>query len=182
MKDITFESSVIGSDQPCWIIAELSANQDGSPERAAELIQIAAAAGANAVKFQTYVVDDFVADFNRVTSWGPPDDRRHEPIGEMFSRYQLPWDSYAELWDLARSLGLTPFSSAFDLKSLKFVEDLGAEVHKIASSDVNNIPLLKAIAETGKPVILSTGCAHLGSEWIRTNFNPSLRSDIPHRS
>jgi sialic acid synthase SpsE len=162
MKDITFESSAIGRFQPCWIIAELSANQDGNPEKAAELIKIAAAAGVNAVKFQTYVVDDFVSDSARITSWGPPHDRRQEPIGDMFARNQLPWECYRGLWDLAHSLGLTAFSSAFDLKSLEFLEGLNTPVHKIASSDVNNEPLLKAIANTGKPVILSSGKSTLG--------------------
>ena len=142
-------------------VAEVSANHLGSLNRAKKIIQAASEAGANAVKFQTYTADTMTLNLPKF-SISP----EHELWGgrSLFSLYEeahTPWEWHAELFDYARLLGLIPFSSPFDLSAVDFLESLNAPLYKIASMETGDHELIRAVAETGKPVIMSTGA----TEW-----------------
>ena len=142
-------------------MAEVSANHLGSLERAKEIVSAAAKSGATAVKFQTYTADTMTLD---------TDDFRisqdHELWGgrRLYSLYQeahTPWEWHPELFELCRSLNVLPFSSPFDLSAIELLESLNAPMYKIASLETGDVQLIKAVAETGKPLIISTGA----TEW-----------------
>lgn len=147
----------IGGDSPCFIVAEIGANHDGDPKRAMELIEMAAAAGADAVKFQTYSASELVADPDRVLNWGREGYEREETIGALFDRLALPREAHKDLFDFAKSKGLVAFSTPFSLDGVDFLNDLNVPLWKVASSDVRDKRLLEYIASKTKPVILSTG-------------------------
>jgi N-acetylneuraminate synthase len=142
-------------------IAEVSANHLGSLERAKEIVVAAAKAGATAVKFQTYTADTMTLD---IDNFKVSDD--HELWGgrRLYSLYQeayTPWEWHSELFELCRSLSVLPFSSPFDLSAIEFLESLNAPMYKIASLETGDHRLIRAVAETGKPLIISTGA----TEW-----------------
>ncbi len=142
-------------------IAEVSANHLGSFERAKEIVVAAAKAGATAVKFQTYTaatmtldIDDFkVSDDHEL--WGG---RR---LYSLYEEAHTPWEWHPELFELCRTLNVLPFSSPFDLTAVAFLESLDAPMYKIASLETGDHSLINAVAETGKPLIISTGA----TEW-----------------
>ena len=143
-------------------IAEVSANHLGSLERAKEIVVAAVKAGATAVKFQTYTADTMTLD---IDEFKVSDD--HELWGgrRLYSLYQeafTPWEWHKELFELCRQLGAIPFSSPFDLSAVDFLESLDAPMYKIASLETGDHRLVKAVAETGKPLIISTGA----TEWV----------------
>jgi len=146
--------------QPMYI-AEVSANHLGSFERAKEIVKAAAAAGATAVKFQTYTAETMTLDLPNLAIssdhqlWGGV------RLFELYKEAYTPWEWHAELFQLARSLGLIPFSSPFDLTAIDFLESLDAPIYKIASMETGDHRLIRAAAETGKPLIISTGA----TEW-----------------
>jgi len=142
-------------------IAEVSANHLGSLERAKEIVVAASKAGATAVKFQTYTADTMTLD---IDNFKVSDD--HELWGRrrLYSLYQeayTPWEWHPELFELCRSLDVLPFSSPFDLSAIEFLESLNAPMYKIASLETGDHRLIRAVAETGKPLIISTGA----TEW-----------------
>ncbi len=142
-------------------IAEVSANHLGSLERAKEIVRSAASAGANAIKFQTYTAETMTLD---IDNFKVSDD--HELWGgqTLFSLYKeayTPWEWHPELFALCRSLNVLPFSSPFDLTAVAFLESLDAPMYKIASLETGDHRLIKAVAETGKPLIISTGATEL---------------------
>jgi pseudaminic acid synthase len=142
-------------------VAEVSANHLGSFERAKEIVIAAANAGANAVKFQTYTADTMTLDIDdfKVSDghelWGG---RR---LYSLYEEAHTPWEWHAELFNLCRSLNVIPFSSPFDFSAIKLLESLDAPMYKIASLESGDHQLIKAVAETGKPLIISTGA----TEW-----------------
>jgi N-acetylneuraminate synthase len=138
-------------------IAEVSANHLGSLERARELVTAAAKAGATAVKFQTYTADTMTLNLPNLSVT-----QGHELWGgrTLYSLYEeahTPWEWHEELFALARDHGVLPFSSPFDLSAVDFLESLNAPMYKIASLETGDHALIRAVAETGKPVIISTG-------------------------
>jgi pseudaminic acid synthase len=140
-------------------IAEVSANHLGSLERAKEIVSAAALAGATSVKFQTYTADTMTLNLDSPEFTVSKD---HELWGgrTLHSLYQeahTPWEWHKELFDLSRALGLRPFSSPFDLAAVEFLESLDASMYKIASLETGDHQLIRAVAETGKPLIISTG-------------------------
>lgn len=145
-----------------YIIAELSANHNGSLERAEKLVRVAADAGANAVKLQTYTADTMTIECDnkyfhiKGTLW------EGRTLHELYNEAQTPWDWTPRLMELAKTLGMDCFSTPFDATSVDFLEECGVSRYKIASFEIVDIPLLKKIASTGKPVIMSTGMATLG--------------------
>ena len=145
----------------CFIIAELSANHDGSIERAKQIIAAAADAGADAVKVQTYTADtltiDCDNDYFRLEDglWAG------RTLYDLYEEASLPWDWTEELQQYAHELGLVFFSTPFDETAVDFLEELDVPLYKIASFEVVDIPLLKKVASTGKPVIMSTGMASI---------------------
>lgn len=139
-----------------YIVAELSANHDGSLERALATIDACAAAGVNAVKFQTWSPGKMVLDPRYVIEAGP---WKGMNLAGLYERAHTPWEWHRDLFDRARGQGIEAFSTAFDLESLTFLEELECPRYKIASFELVDLPLITAAAKTGKPLILSTGMA-----------------------
>ena len=147
--------------KPPIYVAEVSANHLGSLERAKEIVISAARAGATAVKFQTYTADTMTLNLPQFAI-----SKNHELWGgrrlyELYQEAHTPWEWHQELFELARGLDLMPFSSPFDLTAIKFLEALDAPMYKIASMETGDHRLIRAAAETGKPLIVSTGA----TEW-----------------
>ncbi len=141
------------------IVAEISGNHNGSLERALEIVRAVAAAGAHAVKIQTYTADTITLDVDspafRVSAG-------HELWGDrtLYSLYQeayTPWEWHKPIFDLARELGLIAFSTPFDETAVDFLESLEVPLYKIASLEIVDLPLITQVAQTGKPMILSVG-------------------------
>jgi sialic acid synthase SpsE len=139
------------------MVAEIGANHDGEVQKAHQLIDAMARAGADAVKFQTYSPECLLSDFGRLVEWGPEGNTHREPVGEMFRRIALPREAHAELFAHAREKGMEPFSTIFDPRDVDFLLGLGQRVFKISSGDVNYKQLLEAVAATNLPVIISGG-------------------------
>ena len=161
MSITNFAELSIGGDNPCFIIAEISANHNHDLERALQIVDVAAQAGADAIKIQTYTPDTLTIESERPefqvsgTIW------EGETLYSLFEKAHLPWDWHKPIFERARSLGMKAFSTPFDFTSVAFLEDLGVEIFKIASSELVDIPLIKRVAQTGKPVLISTGMGNL---------------------
>ena len=152
----------IGPGQPVYIVAELSANHGQKFTQAAELVRQAAAAGADAVKLQTYTADTLTlasnSEFFRIGKGSLWEGRTlHDLYQEAFT----PWEWQPELKKIANAAGLTLFSSPFDFSAVDFLESMDVPAYKIASFELVDLPLIKRAAATGKPMILSTGMATL---------------------
>jgi pseudaminic acid synthase len=149
----------IGKDFPPFIIAELSANHNGSIERARRIIKMAQLSGADAVKIQTYTADTLTincdkADFCiRGGLWDG------KTLYNLYEEAHMPWAWHAPLFEYARKLGITIFSSPFDKTAVDLLEDLNTPAYKIASFELVDLSLIKYVAGTRKPMILSTGMA-----------------------
>jgi len=150
----------INKDSPVFIIAELSANHNGSLETALESIKAAKRAGADCIKLQTYRADTITIDaktddfkLKQGTIW----DGKY--LFDLYQEAFTPWEWHKELFDAAASEGLICFSSPFDFSSVDLLEELNAPAYKIASFEITDIPLIEYVASKGKPVIISTGIA-----------------------
>jgi len=150
----------IGPGEPAFIIAELSANHGGSLSRAEELVRAAAEAGADAIKLQTYTPDSMTLDSDQ--PWfaiGPGTLWSGRRLHELYAEAQTPWEWHAPLFELARSLGLEPFSAPFDRDAVKDLVGIGVRALKVASFELVDTGLLEEVGSTGLPVLLSTGMA-----------------------
>lgn len=151
----------INSSSSVFIIAELSANHNGSIETAIETIKAAKRAGADCIKLQTYTADTLTIDSNK------DDFIINGTIWEGKNYYQLykeaytPWEWHEQLFKVAEEEGLICFSSPFDKTAVDFLEELNVPAYKIASFEITDIPLIQYVASKGKPIIISTGIAEL---------------------
>lgn len=159
MEKISIDGKKLGPTHPPYVIAEISANHNGKIENALQLIDEAKAAGAAAVKLQTYRPDTITLDCNDKAfqiSGGLWDGRT---LYELYEEAHMPWDWHAPLFDHARKVGITIFSSPFDSTAVDLLEDLNAPAYKIASFEAVDLPLIRYAASTKKPLIISTGMA-----------------------
>jgi len=149
----------INSSSPVFIIAELSANHNGSLETALETVRAAKRAGADCIKLQTYTADTITLDSHKDdflikgTIW----DGRN--LHDLYKEAYTPWEWHARIIEVAKEEGLLCFSSPFDPTSVELLESLEVPAYKIASFEITDIPLIELVASKGKPVIISTGIA-----------------------
>ena len=157
---IVIDGTRIGNDHRPYVIAEMSANHNGRIETAFDLISAAKKADANAVKLQTYKPDTITlhCDTEEFRISGGLWDGR--TLYDLYQEAHMPWEWHAPLFDHAKELDITIFSSPFDNTAVDLLEDLNAPAYKIASFEAIDLPLIKYVASTGKPLIISTGMAN----------------------
>lgn len=162
MNSFKVNNRIIGDNAPCFIVAEISANHNQNLDRAKKIIKAAKDAGADAIKLQTYTRDTLTIDCNNEwfkinsnNSWNG------KTLYELYGEAYTPWDWHAELFQTAQDEGLICFSTPFDASAVTLLETLNAPIYKVASFEIVDLALLKKIAETHKPVIMSTGMASL---------------------
>lgn len=161
---ITVGHRSIGPDHEPFVIAEMSGNHNGSLDRALEIVHAAAEAGASAVKIQTYTADTITLDvdspmFRLSADHALWPNRR---LYDLYTEAHTPWDWHGPIFELATSLGMVAFSAPFDPTAVEFLVGLRVPLIKSASSEITDLPLIRTIAGTGLPTIISTGTATLG--------------------
>ncbi|WP_193183450.1 pseudaminic acid synthase [Nisaea sediminum] len=158
-KDFKINGRPVGPDHPPYVVAEMSGNHNGEIGRALALIDAAKAAGADAVKIQTYRADTITIDHDGpefVIEKGLWAGRR---LFELYEEAHTPWEWHEELFAHARGIGITLFSAPFDPTAVDLLESLDCPAYKIASPEIVDIDLIERCARTGKPLIISTGMA-----------------------
>ena len=160
-KSFKIGNRIVGEDAPAFIVAEVSANHNQDYNRAVEIIHAAAEAGADAVKLQTYTADTITIDcdddcfqIKEGTIWDGT------TLYKLYSEAYTPWEWQPRLIEEAKKLGLECFSSPFDLTSVDFLSKLDVPAYKIASYEINDIPMIRKIAALHKPMIFATGIAY----------------------
>jgi N-acetylneuraminate synthase len=160
LPQIEISGRFISRNHSPYIIAEMSANHNGSIKNAKGIIEAAKSSGADAVKIQTYKPDTITLDHNSndfKINGGLWDGRT---LFDLYEEAHMPWDWHKPLFDYAREIGITIFSSPFDSTAVDLLESLNAPAYKIASFEIVDTPLIKYVASTGKPLIISTGMAN----------------------
>jgi pseudaminic acid synthase len=168
---IEINGRFIGPGYPMYIVAEMSANHNQDFEQAVRILQAAKEAGADAVKLQTYTPDTLTIacdnDYFRIgqgTIW------EGRNLYDLYGEAYTPWEWQPKLKEIANDLGLDLFSSAFDATAVDFLEEMEVPAYKVASFEIVDLPLIRRVAQTGKPIIMSSGMATLAEidEAVRT--------------
>jgi N-acetylneuraminate synthase len=171
-SEVEISGRSIGSGYPPFVIAEMSGNHNQSLERAFEIVDAAAKAGAHGLKIQTYTPDTMTIDLDeREFHIGDPDSLwSGTSLYKLYGQAHTPWEWHKPIFDRARELGLIAFSTPFDDSAVDFLESLDVPCYKIASFENTDLPLIRRVASTGKPLIISTGMASIAEldETVRT--------------
>ncbi|MBL8350029.1 MAG: pseudaminic acid synthase [Burkholderiaceae bacterium] len=157
----TIAGRPIGLDAAPFVIAEMSGNHNQSLERALEIVEAAARSGAHGLKIQTYTPDTMTLDLAEGDFFiSDPTSLWHgRSLYELYGQAYTPWEWHAPIFERARALGMIPFSTPFDASAVEFLETLDSACYKIASFENTDLPLVRRVAATGKPMIISTGMA-----------------------
>jgi pseudaminic acid synthase len=150
---------IISKNNEPYIIAEMSANHNGEIDNAYKIIDMAKTCGADAIKLQTYHPDTITMDMNTPEFMIEGGLWDGQSLYELYEGAHMPWEWHKPLFDYAKKIGITIFSSPFDNTAVDLLEDLNTPAYKIASFEVIDLPLIKYVAQTGKPMIISTGMA-----------------------
>jgi len=169
---LQIEKQKIGAGEPPFIIAEMSGNHNHSLERALEIVDAAAKCGVSALKLQTYTPDTMTIDLNEREFHISDADSlwAGKSLYQLFGEAYTPWEWHKPIFERAREVGIIPFSSPFDESAVDFLESLDVPCYKIASFENTDLPLIRRVASTGKPLIISTGMATVAEldETVRT--------------
>ncbi|TDD50619.1 pseudaminic acid synthase [Kribbella antibiotica] len=164
MKDtIEIGGVPIGAEHQPFVIAEMSGNHNGDLERALDIVRAVAESGAQALKLQTYTADTMTLNLD-LPAFRLPVEHELWSGARLYDLYQeahTPWEWHEPIFELAKSLGLVAFSSAFDETAIEFLEKLEVPAYKVASNEIGDLTLVQEMAQTGKPIIISTGSATL---------------------
>ncbi len=161
-KSFSIAGRKIGADQPPYVIAEMSANHNGSFDRALAIVDAAHKAGAQAVKLQSYRADTITIDHDGpefIVHGGLWDGSR---LYELYEKAAMPWEWHEPLFKRGKELGIAVFSSPFDFTAVDLLEKLDAPAYQIAALELCDLPLIERVASTGKPIVLTTGASELG--------------------
>jgi pseudaminic acid synthase len=160
-RELRISGRVIGRDQPPFIIAEMSGNHNQSLDRALEIVEVAASTGVHAMKIQTYTPDTMTLDLDaREFHIGDPGSPwAGTSLYKLYSQAYTPWEWHEPIFNRARQLGMIAFSTPFDASAVDFLERLDVPCYKIASFENTDLPLIRRVASTAKPMIISTGMA-----------------------
>lgn len=160
-KNVCIAGRTVGQGHPPFVIAEMSGNHNQSLERALEIVEAAARTGAHALKIQTYTPDTMTLDLDEREFHisDPKSLWSGTSLYKLYGEAYTPWDWHKPIFDRARSLGMIPFSTPFDNTAVDFLEVLDVPCYKIASFENTDLPLIRRVAATGKPMIISTGMA-----------------------
>lgn len=161
MKAINISGPLIGEKSPPFIVAEMSGNHNQSLYRALQIVEAAAQAGAHAIKLQTYTADTMTLDLNqgeffiedKASLW------QGRSLYDLYKEAYTPWEWHEPIFKRCRELGIIAFSTPFDETAVDFLETLDVPCYKIASFELTDLPLIRKVAATGKPMIISTGMA-----------------------
>ncbi len=158
---ITLNNRQVGTGYPCFVIAEAGVNHNGDMNLARRLIDVAAGAGADAIKFQTFRADLLVTPTAAKAAYQVKNTGTNESQHAMLRRLELSAADHRHLWEHARARGILFMSSPFDEASADLLDELGVAAYKLSSGEITNLPLLTHVALKKKPIILSTGMASL---------------------
>jgi pseudaminic acid synthase len=161
MTTVTINSRKIGPEYPPYVIAELSANHNGVLQKALDTISEAKKCGADAIKLQTYSADTMTIDCDREEFYIRGGLWDGYKLYDLYQEAQTPFDWHKAMFDHARKVGITCFSTPFDETAVDLLEDLNTPAYKVASFEATDLPLIKYVAATKKPLIMSTGMANL---------------------
>ena len=172
MNEITIGEKKIGLNHPPFIIAEMSGNHNQSLERALKIAEAAHKAGVHALKLQTYTADTITIN-EKYGNFAISDSNslwKGKTLYELYQQSYNPWEWHEPIFKRCRELGLIAFSTPFDETAVDYLEDLNVPAYKIASFENNHLPLIRKVASTGKPLIMSTGMATISEldEAVRT--------------
>lgn len=161
------QDRLVGPDHPPFIIAEMSGNHNGSLEKALSLVDAAAEAGADALKIQTYTADTMTLDIGEgeFLIEDPTSLWKGESLYKLYEKAHTPWAWHQPIFDRCREKGMIGFSSPFDATAVDFLQGLNVPAFKIASFEIVDIPLIRKVAATGKPMIMSTGMSTEAEIW-----------------